>query len=53
MEKIKYEQGKRCGEIVNGKECKEYHGQTGMWEIVDKINEIIDWINNHKDQLLN
>jgi hypothetical protein len=22
-------------------------------EIADKINEIIDWINDHKDQLLN
>lgn len=48
---------KVCLERLSGLEDKDYV-QTkvdnyNMRKLEDKINEIIEWINDHKDQLLN
>jgi hypothetical protein len=39
-------------------EITEHEGMTlirnkDIYEVAKKVNEIIDWINDHKDQLLN
>ncbi len=54
MEKINIE---KLGEMITEyKDGKPWRGMTdcclGAKELAEKVNEIINWINDHKDQLL-